>query len=715
MAFSQTIQSSTTSTGYVWRNVRIVGGGYITGYVFSPVQQGLIYTRTDIGGAYCWNSSINQWIPLTDWIGWTDSNMIGIESIAADPIDSTRVYLACGTYTSWWAGTGVFLRSTDQGNTWLRSSVSFKMGSNELGNSMGERLAVDPKKNNILYFGSRSNGLWRSYDYASTWSKVTSFPSSYPCNVVFDFWSGTLGVSACSTIYVSLAISSVSTLYVSNDTGATWQPVSGQPMQGFMPHHMVLDADGTLYLSYANYPGNITASDGAVWKYNTNTGTWTNITPLTPSGFGYGGLSVFTTKPGTVIVATLDRWWPNDEIYVTTNGGTSWKGIYSKSIMDSSLAPYVNYGSSSASFGWMIDQLQVDPFDLNHVLYDSMWVTQQFSAATSNQYIHWTVGALGIEQTATLDLISPPSGAHLLSGMGDVCGFRHDDLTVSPPQGMYLNPRWGNTDTLDFSENNPSFICRVGNDTSQGGAYSVDGGSTWTPFSAQTQTGYADGMIAVSTDGKTVVWTPENGSAYYSRDTGASWTACSGIPSGAQAISDRVNSSKFYTFDVSAGSIYLSTDSGASFSVRATGLPTGYSQSHNLRSTPGFEGHLWLATGSNGLYRSIDLGTSFLKVTSVKECYAFGFGKASTGLTYPAIYLSGKINNTYGYYRSDDIGTTWVRMNDDQHQWGASNGIIIGDPRVYGRVYLGAEGRGILVADPVSGGADYLENWQMMY
>jgi xyloglucan-specific exo-beta-1,4-glucanase len=40
-----------------------------------------------------------------------------------------------------------------------------------------------------------------------------------------------------------------------------------------------------------------------------------------------------------------------------------------------------------------------------------------------------------------------------------------------------------------------------------------------------------------------------------------------------------------------------------------------------------------------------------------------------------------------------------VRINDDKHQYGNAGDAITGDPRVYGRVYLGTNGRGVVVGD----------------
>jgi len=71
----------------------------------------------------------------------------------------------------------------------------------------------------------------------------------------------------------------------------------------------------------------------------------------------------------------------------------------------------------------------------------------------------------------------------------------------------------------------------------------------------------------------------------------------------------------------------------------------------------------------------------------------------SAGTRLPAVYLSGKVAGVTGFFRSDDAGKSFVRINDDAHQYGGTN-LIIGDPRVYGRVYLSGHGRGVLYGEP---------------
>ena len=88
-----------------------------------------------------------------------------------------------------------------------------------------------------------------------------------------------------------------------------------------------------------------------------------------------------------------------------------------------------------------------------------------------------------------------------------------------------------------------------------------------------------------------------------------------------------------------------------------------------------------------------------INIVRLEEADVVGFGASAPGATYPAIYISAKIEGVRGLYRSDDAGASWVRINDDQHQYAYTGAAITGDPRIYGRVYVGTNGRGIIYGD----------------
>lgn len=73
-----------------------------------------------------------------------------------------------------------------------------------------------------------------------------------------------------------------------------------------------------------------------------------------------------------------------------------------------------------------------------------------------------------------------------------------------------------------------------------------------------------------------------------------------------------------------------------------------------------------------------------------------GFGKAPANGNYDAIYLVTKTGETHDIYRSDDEAATWKRINDDQHRYGWIGRWITGDAKVFSRVYLATNGRGII-------------------
>ncbi|WP_240036835.1 X2-like carbohydrate binding domain-containing protein [Paenibacillus amylolyticus] len=734
------------SEAYEWKSVVTGGGGgFIPGIIFNESEKDLIYARTDIGGAYRWNPVDSSWTPLTDFVGWDDWNNNGVDALASDPVDPDRVYMAVGTYTnSWVKDNGYIFRSTDRGDTWEKTELPFKVGGNMPGRSMGERLVVDPNDNSILYFGARSgNGLWKSTDYGVTWSEVTSFPNpgnyvENPANeytsdiiglawITFDETSGSAG-QASQTIYVGVADKSES-IYRSTNGGLTWTAVPGQPT-GYLPHHGKMDVDGSLYITYSNGAGPYDGTKGDVWKLNTATGVWKNISPVPSSSsdnyYGYGGLAIDAQELGTLMVATLNSWWPDAILFRSKDGGDTWTRIWDfegypdrkfRYTQDISAAPWLTFGVNPAppeispKLGWMIAALEIDPFDSDRLMYGTgatIYGTNNLTDWDEDKKINISVMAKGIEETNVMDLISPPSGANLLSALGDVAGFRHDDLTKAPAT-MFTNPNYPSTESIDFAELSPNTMVRVGkadytvDPNAKSIGLSSDGGKTWYKASAEPSGTAGGGTVAISATGNRLVWSTSDRGVFHSAG-GNSWTASTGIPAGAKVISDRVNPSKFYGF--AAGKIYVSVNGGASFTVSpATGLPA--SGNSDLDAVPGVEGELWFAGGNEeegpyGLWHSTDSGATFTKLSNVEEADSIGFGKAAPGQNVVALYAVAQIDGTRGFFRSDDGGTNWVRINDDQHQY-ARVTTITGDPRIYGRVYLGTNGRGILYADPVNG------------
>ena len=321
-------RAAAATPSYTWKNVKIVGGGMITGIEYSPAVKGLAYVRTDIGGIYRRDPGSSTWVPLTDWVGPDDWGYGGSISVAPDPVDANTVYSAVGKYSNGWdPNNGAVMRSSDKGKTWKIAQLPFHLGSNMPGRGMGERLAVDPHQDSVLYLGAPDgNGLWRSTDSGATWSKVTSFtnPGNYADNpsegnsdanrynsmpngivwVTFDPRSGSgtgAGATATKTIYVGVADKD-NTVYRSTDAGVTWQRIPSQPT-GFLAHKGVLDEQtGMFYIATSDQGGPFGGSHGDVWRLDTATDTWKQISPV-PYGDGsdtlwFDDVAIGTTQLG---------------------------------------------------------------------------------------------------------------------------------------------------------------------------------------------------------------------------------------------------------------------------------------------------------------------------------------------------------------------------------------------------------------------------------
>ncbi|WP_086739413.1 sialidase family protein, partial [Streptomyces glaucescens] len=704
---------------YTWKNARIDGGGFVPGIVFNRKERNLAYARTDIGGAYRWQQSTKTWTPLLDHVGWDDWGHTGVVSLASDPVDPDKVYAAVGTYTNDWdPGNGAVLRSANRGATWQKTDLPFKLGGNMPGRGMGERLAVDPHRNSVLYLGAPSGkGLWRSTDSGATWSQVANFPnvgnyaqdpgdtSGYASDnqgivwVTFDESTGTAG-SATKTVYVGVA-DKENAVYRSTDAGATWQRLAGQPT-GYLAHKGVLDtANGHLYIAYSDKGGPYDGGKGRLWRYTTATGTWTDISPVAEADtyYGFSGLTVDRQKPGTLMATAYSSWWPDTQIFRSTDSGATWTKAWdytsypnreNRYTMDVSSSPWLTWGANPSppeqtpKLGWMTEALEIDPFDSDRMMYGTgatIYGTENLTAWDSGGTFAIRPMVQGLEETAVLDLASPPSGAPLLSALGDIGGFRHTDLTKVPPM-MYTSPNFTSTTSLDYAESDPNTVVRVGNlDSGPHIAFSTDNGANW--FAGTDPSGVSGGgTVAAAADGSRFVWSPQGAGVHHTTGFGSSWRASTGIPEGAIVESDRVDPKTFYGFK--SGKFYVSTDGGATFTASpAAGLPSG--DSVRFKALPGGKGDIWLAGGASdgayGLWHSTDGGATFTKLSNVEQADTIGFGKAAAGASYQTLYTSAEIGGVRGIFRSTDKGATWTRINDDAHQWGWTGAAITGDPR----------------------------------
>ena len=715
-AFAAT--STTDNAPYDWKSVPYGGGGFIDGFVFHPREKGLLYARTDIGGAYRFDPGTRSWIPLLDQLTKSQTDLSGVLSLALDPNDPNRVYIAGGLYLGEWARNGALLASADRGNTWEINELPVKLGGNSPGRGSGERLQVDPDNGQILYLGTSQDGLMVSNDRGRSFSRL-AFEPRHVSLVLIDPRSGGQGKGS-RTLWVGSH--DQPGLYVSHDAGFSFVREAATPKQA--PQHAVLAANGTLYVTFALGDGKTAcnpsyAKHGSVWKRDAS-GRWTNITPEDPAedaqGFGYSGIDVDRQVPGRLVVSTIERWSVGDEVFVSTDDGANWTPVGTHSHHDASAYPWlVNYMRGEDKMGHWLADIKLDPFDGNRAIYGTgygLWLTDNLDAALKGGTVKWDFAVTNLEETATLEIRSPSGGATLLGAMGDVSGAAWDDIAKTPRNGLFAPTNQTNR-SVDFAQLRPAILARTADQADTGGWWSADGSVTWRPFGASTRTtksatgGYLNaGTIAVSAGGTSFVWAPEKQPALCSHDHGKTWVPVAGWPTGevdAIPVADRQVDGVFYAHDRAAGEILVSVDAGLSFRTSITGLPKLASwQSSQLVAAPGAVRDLWIALHDTLVHLS-GVDKAPLTIRNVAECWKVALGKAAPGADYAAVYLWGKLlvngQPVEGLFRSDDAGGQFTRIDDDRHRYGLLLSLTA-DPLEYGTVYVAPHGRGVIVGKP---------------
>ncbi|KAF9874231.1 glycoside hydrolase family 74 protein [Colletotrichum karsti] len=720
-----------------WKNVHTGGGGgFVPSIQFHPTEKGVAYARTDIGGLYRLNDD-DSWTPVTDANGFAHDgnwNRWGIDALALDPADANKVYIAAGMYTNDWdPNNGTIARSSDKGQTWETTALPFKVGGNMPGRGTGERLAVDPKNPEILYFGARSgNGLWKSTDGGATFSKVSSLeavgtfrpgPATDAYNgdlqgltfVTFDETSEVVG-GATSRIFVGTADNTTASVFVSTDAGATWGPVADQPAK-FFPHKARLSvAEKVIYFTYSDGTGPYDGTQGAVYRYDLTSGKWTDITPTSGSDlfYGFGGLAVDAQKPGTIVVATLNSWYPDAQLFRSTDSGATWKKIWNWGA-DGKVAPQYTIGAKNAPWietnfldidtkklGWMIESLEIDPHDSDRWFYGTgltIYGGHDLTNWDKNQTVTIESLASGIEEMAISSLASAPGGSELLMATLDNNGFTYDSVAAleTAPKTAWTNPWWASSVSVDFAGNDVTKVARIGKVTGTPQlALSSDSGATWAVVNA-TGTTAADGTVAYSADGDVILWSTLNEGVLAIRNQGKPENVT--LPASSVIASDKKNGTVFYAG--SKATFYVSTDGAATFTESAASALGNSTEIRHIAAHPTQAGELWVSTDA-GIFHSTSYGQTFTPLaSSPANAHAISVGKGD-GTTWN-LYVFGNGAEGKKLYGSADAGATWTDIQGS-YSFGAIDGAaLVGSANEAGVVYVGTNGRGVMYSScPIS-------------
>jgi len=701
----------TTHNGelYEWSDVKIGAGGFVTGIVIHPQAADLVYARTDAGGLFAWNRANMSWKQLLRGDNLPEKVSYNIESVAIAPSDPNILYTATGAYTKTDEKSvisGNLLKSSDRGNTWQVLNLKLPMGGNEPWRWTGERLAVDPNDSNVVYFGSRLNGLWRSSDGGDQWSQVDSVPlgESHPetdkragvTYVVFDPSSGTVE-GKTKVIYIGISGKGI---YHTTDAGTTWQLLTQGPASDLVPQQGVVNTKGELITTFFKEEKE---PRGAVWKFNQR--GWQDITP--EPGKNYSPVAVDSNKPDTVFVVTYPM--SSTGIYRSDDGGKNWVTL--NNTLDK-LPWWPDWSFSTISGGMAISPFHPGELWLTNGI--GIWKTED---GYSNQ-VKWSATVNGIEETVTFDAISTPKGVSLITAIADFDGFRHDSLDAFPLRSH--SGDFSTTTSIAYSSGDPNFIISVGanhhDPQTMRAGFSKDNGRTWQNFPSIKKGTHPEdlvfGNIAVSaTDNQNIVWQPTNSKPpYFTKDGGITWNRINffeqnNISSNIhthlwnrqQALAaDSTKEGTFYLYHYEQGLLLRTDNGGETWQIVNQTLPKGVWDGANVKSAPAMAGEVWLSFKEQGLYRSSNFGQDLIKLPMVEEAQALGFGKSAANSNHPTVFIQGKVDGDSGVFRSTDLGKSWVQIADYPKGYFGKVRVVAGDMNVFGRVFVGTGGNGFL-------------------
>lgn len=305
-AYTSTLTSNWTELGpTTWTDISghwNPGIGRINVIVADPNDPNIIYLGAPAGGLWKTPDAGSTWIPLTDNIP-----SMGVSAIAIHP-GTNQILIGTGdrdandTY-----GVGV-LKSTDGGATWSQTPLTWEVSSGHT----SARMVVNPQNPNIVFAGT-TDGLYRSFDFGDSWTKV------------LDGDIDDLELKPGNPNFVYALVGK--TFYRSSDGGSTFQSTS-QSSTSRSQIAVTPAAPNNVYF-YSKRGLYVSTDNGASFRRKGSAPTegrqdWYDL-----------AIAVSPVDANIIHVGEI-------ETYMTTNGGRKWQQISNWYYPDASASQYVH-------------------------------------------------------------------------------------------------------------------------------------------------------------------------------------------------------------------------------------------------------------------------------------------------------------------------------------------------------------------------------------
>jgi hypothetical protein len=502
-------------------------GGPAGGPVFSVLEKSSskIFLGT-YSGVY---KSVNSG-SLFSPIALYDNQVIQITAL------NNRLFSVDGNY--------LLFRSTDDGSSW-KDITTTQMSS----------LFV---YNGILFGISPFNGMYKSTDYANTWTLLNGLPAgsdyamasfgnylyvyrSYVSNVIYrssdngDSWSvlnsdlpAFDGVNSFGSfnnyLFVNLVTSAGSMVFKSTNSGVNWTKINNWDPLNYVNSFV---QSGSYLMASVNEKGIYRSSDkGENWSLANN---------------GLSRLNaIILTKGTNKIYASINEYFTSGALFQSTNNGTTWSEL--------------NKGLTT---GNVISMVLMN----NNILA----ATSNGMYKSTNQGTNWSIlNAAGVMGSSVSVLSRKDNTSIVYAGTRD--------------SGVYVSTNFGtNWKHTNLKTENVYSISTAGANVYVGTAFngvyvSSDVGNSWTQTSLTSLR-----ISALASKGKYVYagWRnthgKPHGGIYVSSDKGLNWTACNiqDAPVSSIGIFDNDN------VIISSDSVYISKNYGLNWSAVNSGSIIG--------------------------------------------------------------------------------------------------------------------------------------------